>query len=208
MEAIGLPQLWVLFGSASHQPSVRYPFVYFRNAYGVFLRTAHCCGRSKRAIPAFLEDFSHSTASSIAMTMPTPSPLHLLLPFGGELPDLMLPVTGPLTIPLERFHIAGDVLGSFAGLGWLYLSAFQLSSPETILAVVDFSSMLDFPPWTATVFVYAGLVLLVLGMMAWLGSHSLYRRAWGRRLAMSGGGLFVVGTAFRTFVDLLQYVLG
>ncbi|MDS0283965.1 hypothetical protein [Haloarcula onubensis] len=142
------------------------------------------------------------------MTMPTPSPLHLLLPFGGELPDLMLPVTGPLTIPLERFHIAGDVLGSFASLGWLYLSAFQLSSPETILAVVDFSSILDFPPWTATVFVYAGLVLLVLGMMAWLGSHSLYRRAWGRRLAMSGGGLFVVGTAFRTFVDLLQYVLG
>jgi len=142
------------------------------------------------------------------MTMPTPSPLHLLLPFAGDLPDLMLPVTGPLTIPLERFHIAGDVLASFAGIGWLYLSAFQQLSPETILAVVDFSSMLDFPPWTATVFVYAGLVLLVLGLMAWLGSHSFYRRAWGRRLAMSGGGLFVVGTAFRTFVDLLQYVLG
>lgn len=77
-----------------------------------------------------------------------------------------------------------------------------------LVAVVDFGSMLDFPPWTATVFSSAGLVLLVLGLMAWLGSHSLYRRAWGRRLTLSGGGLFVVGTAFGTFVDLIQYVLG
>jgi hypothetical protein len=82
------------------------------------------------------------------------------------------------------------------------------AGPVLIVAAVDFGSMLDFPPWTATVFSYAGLVLLVLGLMAWLGSHSLYRRAWGRRLILSGGGLFVVGTAFGTFVDLLQYVLG
>jgi hypothetical protein len=68
--------------------------------------------------------------------------------------------------------------------------------------------MLDFPAWTDSAFTLAGLVLLVLGMMAWLGSHSGYRRAWGRRMALSGGGLFVVGTAFGTFVDLLQYVLG
>ncbi|WP_254526182.1 hypothetical protein [Natrinema caseinilyticum] len=144
--------------------------------------------------------------------MLTPHQFHLPPPFAGgfleRLPDLLLPVTGPLAIPIERFYIVGDVFGSFTDLRWLSLFVFQQLRPETILAVVDFSSMLDFPPWTATVFVYAGLVLLVLGVMAWLGSHSLYRRAWGRRLAMSGGGLFVVGTAFGTFVDLLQYVLG
>lgn len=145
--------------------------------------------------------------------MPTQSQIHfLLLPFTDSLlerfPDLLLPVTGLLTITIERFHLVGDVLDSSLGLRWLSLSVFQQLRPETILAVVDFSSILEFPPWTATVFVYAGLILFVLGLMAWLGSHSLYRRAWGRRLAMSGGGLFVVGTAFGTFVDLLQYVLG
>ena len=33
---------------------------------------------------------------------------------------------------------------------------------------VDFASMLDFPDWTARVFVYAGLCLLLLG--GWPGS--------------------------------------
>jgi hypothetical protein len=68
--------------------------------------------------------------------------------------------------------------------------------------------MLDFPDWTAQIFVYAGLCLLLLGGMAWLGSHRMQRRDWGRRLALSGGGLFVVGTAWSTFMDLLTYVLG
>lgn len=68
--------------------------------------------------------------------------------------------------------------------------------------------MLDFPDWTARVFVYAGLCLLLLGLMAWLGSHRMERRDWGRRLAFSGGGLFVVGTAWHTVIDLLTYVLG
>jgi len=73
---------------------------------------------------------------------------------------------------------------------------------------LDFGAMLDFPPWTARVFVYAGLCLLLLGLMAWLGSHRLQRRNWGRRLTMWGGGLFVVGTAWRTLLELLSYVLG
>jgi hypothetical protein len=68
--------------------------------------------------------------------------------------------------------------------------------------------MLAFPDWTASVFVSAGLCLLLVGLLAWLGSHRLQRRWWGRRLALSGGGLFVVGTAWSTFLDLLTYVLG
>jgi hypothetical protein len=79
----------------------------------------------------------------------------------------------------------------------------------TVLASsVDFRALIDFPDWTAQVFIYAGLCLLVLGLMAWLGSHRLQRRAWGRRLALSGGGLFVVGSAWSTFLNLLTYVLG
>jgi len=79
----------------------------------------------------------------------------------------------------------------------------------TVLASsVDFGTLVDFPDWTAQVFIYAGLCLLLLGLMAWLGSHRLQRRAWGRRLTLSGGGLFVVGSAWSTFQDLLRYVLG
>jgi len=79
----------------------------------------------------------------------------------------------------------------------------------TVLASgVDFGALLNFPAWTAQVFIYAGLCLLLLGLMAWLGSHRLQRRTWGRRLALSGGGLFVVGSAWSTFLNLLRYVLG
>jgi hypothetical protein len=79
----------------------------------------------------------------------------------------------------------------------------------TILAgSVDFETLIDFPDWTAQVFIYAGLCLLLLGLMAWLSSHRLKQRAWGRRLVLSGVGLFVVGTAWSTFVNLLRYVLG
>ena len=73
---------------------------------------------------------------------------------------------------------------------------------------VDFGALLDFPPWTGRVFVYAGLCLLLLGVMAWLGSHHIQRRAWGWRLTLSGGGLFVVGSAWSTFVGVVRYVLG
>ncbi|WP_136602746.1 hypothetical protein [Salinigranum halophilum] len=73
---------------------------------------------------------------------------------------------------------------------------------------VDFSSMLEFPDWTPRVFVYAGLCLFLLGLMAWLGSQGLQRRSWGRRMTLSGGGLFVVGTAWTAVLDLLTYVLG
>lgn len=72
----------------------------------------------------------------------------------------------------------------------------------------DFASLLAFPDWTGQVFALAGLCLLVLGLMAWLSSHRLQRRAWGRRFTLTGGGLFVVGTAWGTFLDLLRYVLG
>ena len=79
----------------------------------------------------------------------------------------------------------------------------------TILAgSADFETLIDFPDWTAQVFMYAGLCLLLLGLMAWFSSHRLKQRAWGRRLVLSGGGLFVVGSAWSTFVNLLRYVLG
>jgi len=91
---------------------------------------------------------------------------------------------------------------------WMFLSVLRPVNLSSFVAAVDFSAMLDFPPWTETLFAYTGLVLLVLGLMAWLGSHSTYRRSWGRRLTLSGSGLFVVGMAFGTFVDLLEYVLG
>jgi hypothetical protein len=153
----------------------------------------------------------------------SPFPLLLTIPaFAARLvattQDLLLPVAGPLTVPIGRW-IPPSGSGSTSSIVFGPIgppdSAIVSSANELqhvfsafVLAAVDFGSMLDFPAWTETVFSLAGLVLLVLGLMAWLGSHSGYRRAWGRRMAFSGGGLFVVGTAFGTFVDLLQYVLG
>jgi len=132
--------------------------------------------------------------------------------------NLALPITGAFTVLIEKWLFP-------VGLGHLQNIIFKVTSPPDsgvvtptielpqmisviVLAAVDFGSMIDFPAWTDTVFSLTGLVLLVLGMMAWLGSHNGSRRAWGRRMAFSGGGLFVVGTAFGTFVDLLEYVLG
>lgn len=132
--------------------------------------------------------------------------------------ELLLPIVGPLTVPIEGWgllddlrYMPGIVFGPIVPADSVVVNsttAFQQVFSAFILVAVDFGSMLDFPPWTDTVFSLAGLVLLSLGTMAWLGSHNGYRRAWGRRMAFSGGGLFVVGTAFGTFVDLLKYVLG
>lgn len=155
----------------------------------------------------------------------SPCPLLLTIPpFAPRLveatQDLFLRVAGPLTVSIGKWlpprrsgYAPGIVFGPIEPpTSTIANSANELQHVFTfslfVLVAVDFGSMLDFPAWTETVFSLAGLVLLVLGMMAWLGSHSGYRRAWGRRMAFSGGGLFVVGTAFGTFVDLLQYVLG
>ena len=118
--------------------------------------------------------------------------------------EQLLPVGGPLAFPdtLTR-GIPGEVVGNVP------LPGLSGGLETTVLASsVDFRALIDFPDWTAQVFIYAGLCLLVLGLMAWLGSHRLQRRAWGRRLALSGGGLFVVGSAWSTFLNLLTYVLG
>ena len=131
---------------------------------------------------------------------------------------LLHSVAGSLTVPVEHWIPSVGTVSSTTPLYTLLnqpesstvssVLDLQQGSAASVLAAIDFGSMLDFPAWTDSVFALAGLVLLVLGLMAWLGSHSGYRRAWGRRMAFSGGGLFVVGTAFGTFVDLLQYVLG
>jgi hypothetical protein len=83
-----------------------------------------------------------------------------------------------------------------------------LGAPVVLASSVDFRTLIDLPDWTARVFVSAGLCLLLLGLMAWLTGPGRQRRAWGRRLALSGGGLFVVGSAWETFLTLLRYVLG
>jgi drug/metabolite transporter superfamily protein YnfA len=83
-----------------------------------------------------------------------------------------------------------------------------LGPPVAAAGGPDFASLLAFPDWTGQVFALAGLCLLLLGLMAWLSSHRLQRRTWGRRFTLTGGGLFVVGTAWGSFLDLLRYVLG
>lgn len=77
-----------------------------------------------------------------------------------------------------------------------------------VLAVgPELADALSFPPWTGTVMTYGGLLTFLIGMMAWVTGLSRHRRAWGRSVAVSGVGLAVVGFAFETFLEVLQYVL-
>lgn len=118
--------------------------------------------------------------------------------------EQLIPISGPIVLPE---YLTREMLGTVVK----NVPSRELSGgwETTVLASsVDFGALIDFPDWTAQVFIYAGLCLLLLGLMAWLGSHRLQRRAWGRRLILSGGGLFVVGSAWSTFLDLLRYVLG
>ena len=118
--------------------------------------------------------------------------------------EQLLPISGPIVFAeYPTREMLGTVVKNVPSQG---LSGGWETTALT--SSVDFGTLIDFPDWTAQVFIYAGLCLLLLGLMAWLGSHRLQRRAWGRRLILSGGGLFVVGSAWNTFLDLLRYVLG
>lgn len=118
--------------------------------------------------------------------------------------EQLVPVNSPLVLPDTLIQwIFRTIVG-------VVPSPDRSGSVETavLASSVNFDALINFPDWTAQVFIYAGLCLLLLGLMAWLGSHRLQRRAWGRQLALSGGGLFVVGSAWSTFLDLITYVLG
>lgn len=71
----------------------------------------------------------------------------------------------------------------------------------------DLAEALAFPPWTGTVVKFAGLCTFLIGTMAWLTGRRLHRRAWGRRIAVSGCTLTIVGFAFDAFVEVIKYVL-
>jgi hypothetical protein len=149
--------------------------------------------------------FSHSARiAEVTRTVDPPGSTSSLSSMLRAVAEQLLSVSGPITVPeyLTR-AIPEAVVRNVPSRG--LAGEWEM----TVLASsVDFGALVDFPDWTAQVFIYAGLCLLLLGLMAWLGSHRLQRRAWGRRLTLSGGGLFVVGSAWNTFLDLLRYVLG
>lgn len=77
-----------------------------------------------------------------------------------------------------------------------------------VLAVEsELADALAFPPWTGTVLTFGGLCTLLIGIMAWLSSRRVDRRAWGRRVAFSGVCLTIIGVAFQTFLSVIEYVL-
>ena len=157
-----------------------------------------------RPLFTFLAFIHPARIAEVTSTVDPPGSTSSLSSMLRAVAEQLLSVSGPIVFPE---YLTREMLGTVVknvpsrGLsgGW----------ETTVLASsVDFGALIDFPDWTAQVFIYAGLCLLLLGLMAWLGSHRLQRRAWGRRLILSGGGLFVVGSAWNTFLDLLRYVLG
>ena len=157
-----------------------------------------------RPLFTFLAFIHPARIAEVTSTVEPPGSTSSLSSMLRAVAEQLLSVSGPIALPgyLTR-AIPETVVRNVPSRG---LAA---EREMTVLASsVDFGALVDFPDWTAQVFIYAGLCLLLLGLMAWLGSHRLQRRAWGRRLTLSGGGLFVVGSAWNTFLDLLRYVLG
>ena len=157
-----------------------------------------------RPLLTFLAYVHPARIAEVTSTVDPPGSSSILSSMLRAVAEQLLPLNGPIVLPeyLTR-KIPQTVVRNLPSRG---LSG---EWETTVLASnVDFGALIDFPDWTAQVFIYAGLCLLLLGLMAWLGSHRLQRRAWGRRLTLSGGGLFVVGSAWSTFLDLLRYVLG
>lgn len=103
-------------------------------------------------------------------------------------------------VPILGGIALGPVLVPLSTIGWGHL--------VVLLDVgTELADALAFPPWTGTVVKFAGLCTLLIGVMAWLTGMSIHRRAWGRRIAVSGFALTIVGLAFDTFVEVLKYVL-
>ena len=157
-----------------------------------------------RQLLTFLAYVHPARIAEVTSTVDPPGSMSSMSSMLRTVAEQLLPISGPIALPeyLTR-AIPETVVRNAPSLG--LAGEWEM----TVLASsVDFGALVDFPDWTAQVFIYAGLCLLLLGLMAWLGSHRLQRRAWGRRLTLSGGGLFVVGSAWNTFLDLLRYVLG
>lgn len=112
----------------------------------------------------------------------------------------------PLREPQEHHHLTQTIVFISSGVSGLMVLV-KNGHTEYVL-VVDLSAALSLPPWTGRLFASAGLVLLVIGLMAWLGTLSVNSRTWGRRTAFSGAALVVVGTSFESFLGVIRYVLG
>lgn len=86
-------------------------------------------------------------------------------------------------------------------------TAFGLPSLVTLDTARALEAALQFPPWVGSVTYRAGLIVLLLGVMAWWGTRSPARRAWGRRLCVFGALLAIIGANFSAFISLLKYVI-
>lgn len=157
-----------------------------------------------RPLLTFLAYVHPARIAEVTSTVDPPGSASSLSLMLRAVAEQLLSISGPIVLPeyLTR-KMPETIVRNVPSRG----PAGEWEMP-VLASSVDFGALVDFPDWTAQVFIYAGLCLLLLGLMAWLGSHRLQRRAWGRRLTLSGGGLFVVGSAWNTFLDLLRYVLG
>ena len=72
--------------------------------------------------------------------------------------------------------------------------------------VDEIASAAEMPAWFGTSMQTLGLILLIVGAMAWAVSPSVRTRERGFYLVSSGFVLAIVGYGFETFQELIQYV--
>ena len=139
------------------------------------------------------------------MTILQPGTLEVLLGwfiFAGGTPsvhvDILYLLADPAANPLLH---TGPYLTSEASL--LPLQA----NPPPDNLIADLQAAVALPGWVGDAMKWAGLITLVIGLIAYFSSPSRNNRRRGYKMATAGFLLTLVGFAFSTFIGLITYVL-
>jgi hypothetical protein len=81
------------------------------------------------------------------------------------------------------------------------------SGPDLSTLISDLKAAVTLPGWVGRAIWWTGLILLLIGMIAYFISPSLNNRRRGFVMATTGFVLAIIGAAFPVFINLIHYVL-
>jgi len=108
---------------------------------------------------------------------------------------------------IEIIHAATPLLHSSTHIGLDQAALIPIqNNPALDQLIADLKAAVALPGWVGDVMKWAGLISLLLGIIAYSSSRPGPNRRRGYQLAIAGFVLAVVGIAFSTFIGLLNYV--
>lgn len=81
------------------------------------------------------------------------------------------------------------------------------SGPDLDALIARLQAAVALPAWVGTMAKWSGLIIFVLGLLAYFGGPTLNMRRRGFVLATSGVLLAIIGFGFPIFISLIHYVL-